>query len=77
MFNLPSFRKKLTENVINDLKNVTSEVPPVIAPTPNLIGGLESFEAYKFITGIGKVTEALKILTFDLLDLSSFSFDEL
>ena len=77
MFNLPSFGKKLTEDVINDLKNVTSGVPPVIGPTPNLIGCLESFEAYKIITGIGKVTEAPEILTFDLLDLSSFSLDEL
>lgn len=77
MFNLPSYGKKLTEDVIDDLKNVVSGVPPVIAPTPNLIGCLESFEAYKIITGIGKVTEAPKILTFDLLDLSSFSLDEL
>ena len=77
MFNLPSYGKKLTEDVIDDLKNVVSGVPPVIAPTPNLIGCLESFEAYKIITGIGKVTEAPKILTFDLLDLSSFSLDDL
>ncbi len=77
MFNLPSLGKKLNEEVINDLKNVTSGVPPVIGPTPNLIGCLESFEAYKIITGIGEVTKAPKILTFDLLDLSSFSLDEL
>ena len=29
------------------------------------------------LTGIGKITVAPKILTFDLLDLSSFSLDEL
>ena len=77
MFYLSSLGKKLNEEVINDLKNVTSGVPPVIGPTPNLIGCLESFEAYKIITGIGEVTKAPKILTFDLLDLSSFSLDEL
>ncbi len=77
MFNLPSIGKELNEEVIESLKNVTSGVPPVIGPTPNLIGCLEAFEAYKIITGIGKVTVAPKILTFDLLDLSSFSLDEL
>ena len=64
-------------NAIDDLKNVTSGVPPVIGPTPNLIGCLEAMEAYKIITGVGKVTVAPKILTFDLLDLSSFFMDEL
>ena len=77
MFNLPSIGKELNEEVIESLKNVTSGVPPVIGPTPNLIGCLEAFEAYKIITGIGKVTVAPKILTFDLIDLSSFSLDEL
>lgn len=77
MFNLPSIGKELTDETIAALKNVTSGVPPVIGPTPNLIGCLEAFEAYKIITGVGKVTVAPKILTFDLLDLSSFSLDEL
>ncbi|MBQ9026380.1 MAG: HesA/MoeB/ThiF family protein [Methanobrevibacter sp.] len=77
MFNLPSIGKELNDDVINDLKNVTSGVPPVIGPTPNIIGCLEAFEAYKIITGIGKVTVAPKILTYDLLDFSSFSLDEL
>ena len=77
MFNLPSLGKELTEETIEALKGVTSGVPPVIGPTPNLIGCLEAFEAYKIITGVGKVTVAPKILTFDLLDLSSFSVDEL
>ena len=77
MFNLPSVGKELTEDVIDDLKNVTSGVPPVIGPTPNIIGCLEAFEAFKAITGVGKVTAAPKILTFDLLDLSSFFLDEL
>lgn len=77
MFNLPSLGKELTEEVIEELKNVTSGVPPVIGPTPNLIGCLQAFEAYKIITGIGRVTVAPKILTFDLLDLGSFSIEEL
>ena len=77
MFNLPSCGKDLTDDVIESLKNVASGVPPVIGPTPNLIGCLEAFEAYKLITGIGKVTESPNILTFDLLDLSSFSLNEL
>ncbi|WP_407381199.1 HesA/MoeB/ThiF family protein [Methanobrevibacter sp.] len=77
MFNLPSIGKELNDDVINDLKNVTSGVPPVIGPTPNIIGCLEAFEAYKIITGIGKVTVAPKILTYDLLDFGSFSLDEL
>ena len=77
MFNLPSQDKELNDETIEALKNVTSGVPPVIGPTPNLIGCLEAMEAYKIITGVGKVTVAPKMLTFDLLDLSSFSLDEL
>ena len=77
MFNLPSVGKELDEETIEALKNVTSGVPPVIGPTPNLIGCLEAFEAYKVITGVGKVTVAPKILTFDLLDLASFSLEEI
>ena len=77
MFNLPSIGKELDDETVESLKNVTSGVPPVIGPTPNLIGCLEAFEAYKIITGIGKVTVAPKILTFNLLDLGSFSLDEL
>ncbi len=77
MFNLPSVGKELDEKTIESLKNVTSGVPPVIGPTPNLIGCLEAFEAYKVITGVGKVTVAPKILTFDLLDLASFSLEEI
>ncbi|WP_462315840.1 HesA/MoeB/ThiF family protein [Methanobrevibacter sp.] len=77
MFNLPSVGKELNDETVEALKNVTSGVPPVIGPTPNLIGCLEAMEAYKIITGVGKVTVAPKILTFDLLDLGSFSLDEI
>ena len=77
MFNLPSQGKELTDDVIDDLKNVTSGVPPVIGPTPNIIGCLEAFEAFKILTGVGKVTVAPEILSFDLLDLASFNLQEI
>lgn len=77
MFGLPSLGKELNEEVIKDLENVTSGTPPAIGPTPNLIGCLEAMEAYKIITGIGKVIVAPKILTFDLLDLTSFHIEQL
>lgn len=77
MFNLPSCGKELTGDVIEDLKNVTSGTPPVFGPTPNLIGCMQAMEAYKIITGIGKITVAPKLLTFDLLDFGSFKIEEL
>jgi molybdopterin/thiamine biosynthesis adenylyltransferase len=77
MFNLPSKGKELTSDVLDELSNVTSGVPPVIGPTPNLIGCLEAMEAFKIITGIGEVTVAPKILTFDLLNLASFTTEEI
>ena len=72
MFNLPSLNKELDEETIESLKKVTSGVPPVIGPTPNIIGCLEAFEAYKIITGIGSVCVSPNVLSFDLLDLTSF-----
>lgn len=77
MFNLPSLGRELSEEVLEELKNVTSGTPPVIGPTPTIISCLEAMEAYKIITGIGKVIVAPKILTFDLLNLSSFTIEEL
>ena len=77
MFNLPSQGRELTPEVVEELENVASGTPPVIGPTPNLVSCLEAMEAYKIITGIGKVIVAPKILTFDLLDLGSFSLEEL
>lgn len=77
LFNLPSKGKEISEEVLDELSKVTSGVPPVIGPTPNLIGCLEAIEAFKIITGIGKVTVSPKILTFDLLDLGSFSKEEI
>lgn len=75
MFNLPSAGKELTEDVIEELNSIASSTPPAIGPTPNLIGCLEAMEAYKIMTGIGKVTVAPNILTFDLLDLNSFGIE--
>ncbi|WP_298502284.1 HesA/MoeB/ThiF family protein [uncultured Methanobrevibacter sp.] len=77
MFNLPSAGKDLSKEVIDELNSLTSGVPPVIGPTPNLVGCLEAMEAFKIITGIGKVTVAPKILTFDLLDFASFCIEEI
>ena len=77
MFALPSLGRDLDEDTINDLKNIASGAPPVFGPTPNLIGCLQAMEAYKIITGIGKVTVAPEILTFDLLDFASFSIEEI
>jgi molybdopterin/thiamine biosynthesis adenylyltransferase len=77
MFSLPSLDKDLTDEVIESLKKVASGTPPVIGPVPNLVSCLQAMEAYKIVTGIGKVTVAPKILAFDLLDLNSFRVDEI
>lgn len=77
LFNLPSLNKDLSEDVIKELENVASGTPPAFGPTPNLVGCLEAMEAFKIITGIGKVTVSPKMLTFDLLDFSSFAVDEI
>ena len=44
---------------------------------PNIIGALEAFEAFKYVTGVGEVLLAPKILKFDLLNLNSFLTVEL
>lgn len=77
MFNLPSKGKKLDKNTINAINKLNKGVPPVIGPTPNIVGCLEAFEAFKLISGIGEVTYSPKLLTFNLLDLSSFNIEEL
>lgn len=77
LFALPSFNKELNDETKELIENLSSEVPPAIGPTPNIIGFLQAFEAYKLITGIGKVTYAPKILKFDLLDLGSFDIIEI
>lgn len=77
MFSLPSLNRELTEDVVESLKNVTAGPPPVIGPVPNLVSCLQAMEAYKIITGLGKVTVSPNLLTFDLLDLNSFNIDEI
>jgi molybdopterin/thiamine biosynthesis adenylyltransferase len=72
MFSLPTNGRQLDEETKKELSKLTSGVPPVIGPVPNIIGCLEAMEAYKLITGIGEVAYAPKLLTFDLLDLDSF-----
>ena len=75
MFGLPSQGKELTEEVKKEILDLTSEVPPVIGPNPNIIGCFESMEAFKIITGIGNVLEAPNLLTYDLLDFKSFKIE--
>lgn len=77
MFSLPSKDKPLDDNTIAELNKLTNGVPPVIGPTPNLVGCLEAIEAFKIITGIGEIVEAPELLTFDLLNLKSFNIQQL
>lgn len=77
LFNLPSFKRELDDAVIESIKNLTKGIPPAIGPTPNLIGCLQAMEAFKIMTGVGKVIVSPNIMTFDLLDLTSFSIEEL
>lgn len=76
LFNLPSANKKLTEETKSMLKKLEKNTPPAIGPTPNIIGALEAIEAFKIITGVGKVIEAPEIINFDLLDLNSFNIEK-
>lgn len=75
LFNLPSKDKQLDEKVILELDNLASEKPPVIGPCANIVGCIEAMEAFKIITDIGKVIKAPEILSFDLLDLSTFTIE--
>ncbi|MDO5848559.1 MAG: HesA/MoeB/ThiF family protein [Methanobrevibacter sp.] len=77
MFGLPSYGKELTPEVIDEVLQLTSGVPPVIGPNPNIIGCLEAMEAFKIITGIGEVLEAPQLLTYDLLNFNSFNVETL
>ncbi len=77
LFAFPSNGKDLTEEVKEEIQSLTYGVPPVIGPVPNIIGNMQAFEAFKYITGTGKITRAPKLLTYDLLDLNSFNVVEL
>lgn len=73
MFKLPSLGKDLTEEVIAEVKEMGAEVPPVIAPIPNIVGCLQAFEAFKLITSQGELIMAPDVLMFDLLNKDPFS----
>lgn len=73
MFKLPSLGKDLTEEVIVKVKDMGAEIPPVIAPIPNIVGCLQAFEAFKLITSQGELIMAPNILMFDLLNKEPFS----
>ena len=75
MFNLPSKDKKLDETIKDELNKLASEKPPVIGPTANIVGCMQAIEAFKIITGIGKIVTAPEILNFDLLNLATFSIE--
>jgi len=77
MFQLPSNDKELDDDVKDKIKGLNHGIPPVIGPNPNIVGCLEAFEAFKLITGVGEVTYSPKLLTFNILDLSSFNLIEL
>lgn len=77
LFSLPSKGKDLTDEVKKEIKKLSYGVPPVIGPVPNIIGNLQAFEAFKYITGIGTITRAPKLLNYDLLDLNSMNIVEL
>jgi molybdopterin/thiamine biosynthesis adenylyltransferase len=73
MFKLPSSGRDLTEEVINKVKEISAEVPPVIAPVPNIVGCLQAFEAFKLLTLQGEPIMAPEVLMFDLLNKEAFS----
>ncbi|MBI5680370.1 MAG: HesA/MoeB/ThiF family protein [Methanobacterium sp.] len=73
IFKLPSLSKDLTEEIINKVNGMGAEVPPVIAPLPNIVGCLQAFEAFKLITGQGEPIMAPDVLMFDLLGKEPFS----
>ncbi len=73
MFKLPSCGEKLTDEIVKKVKDIGTEVPPVIAPVPNIVGCLQAFEAFKLITQEGELIRAPDVLMFDLLSKEPFS----
>jgi len=73
LFKLPSSGKDLTEDIITKVKEIGAEVPPVIAPVPNIVGCLQAFEVFKLITLQGEPIMAPEVLMFDLLNKDPFS----
>lgn len=77
LFHLPSAGMDLNEKVKKKLKKLSSEIPPVVGPVPNLTGCLQSFEVFKLITGRGNIIEAPRMLKFDLMLSEPFKIVEL
>ncbi len=73
LFKLPSIGKDLNQDVVSKVLEMSSEVPPVIAPIPNIVGCLQAFEAFKLITFQGDSILAPQVLMFDLLGKDPFS----
>jgi molybdopterin-synthase adenylyltransferase len=73
LFKLPSLGKELTEEVISNVEEMSADVPPVIAPVPNIVGCLQAFEAFKLVTLQGDSIMAPDVLMFDLLSKEPFS----
>lgn len=73
LFKLPSQGKDMNEEIVSRVMKLNKEVPPVIAPVPNIIGCLQSFEATKIITGKGNPLMAPRVLMFDLAKEEAFS----
>ena len=49
LFKLPSHGKELTDEIVEQVSNLSKEVPPVIGPVPNIVGCLQAFEVVKII----------------------------
>jgi molybdopterin-synthase adenylyltransferase len=72
-FKLSSCGKNLSEEVLMELKKLTTAVPPVIGPIPNIVGCLQAFEIVKILTGMGNIITAPEVLIFDLMKKKPFS----
>lgn len=77
IFKLPSFGKNLTDEAISEIEKLGEDVPPVIAPVPNVVGCLQAFEVVKLITRNGKPITAPNVLMFDLLKDEPFTINTL
>lgn len=73
LFGLPSYDQSLSKEVVNELLKLSKNIPPVIAPTANIVGCLQASEALKMITNTGKPILSPKVLIFDLLKETPFS----
>ena len=77
LFKLPSKNNELSTEVIDEVLKLSQDIPPVLGPVPNIVGCLQASEAFKVITGKGKVILAPKVLNFDLMRGEPFSVIEL